>query len=242
LNKRTTSRALVAALSAALAFSGVVAAKDHPNHGKSANHGAPTGQTDKAAKVASLKTKGNASHPGGVFRVLAIVKAGPADRPLTVDAIVSFATGDVAAVLTRSGNGAAYHANVPVPDAEPAGTVLIDATAVVLGATLTATGSGKIVVGGGETEAPDTLNSPDAPETCTPEPSEAPEASEAPESPEASDEPEASDQPAASSSPDAGGSPNADPAADCDSGDALGLPLTADVIRKLIAYLESLLA
>jgi len=143
--KRTASRALVAALVTALALSGAVMAKGHPSHGPKADQGTTTGQADKAAKAASLKTKGNASHPGGVFRVLAIVKAGPADRPATVDAIVHFATGDVAVVLTRSGGGSAYHGNVPVPATEPAGTVLIDATAVVLTVTLKATGSGKIV-------------------------------------------------------------------------------------------------
>jgi hypothetical protein len=105
--KRTASRALVAALVTALALSGAVLAKGHPSHGPKADHGTTTGQADKAAKTASLRTKGNASHPGGVFRVLATVKAGPADRPTTVDAIVHFATGDVAVVLTRSGGGSA---------------------------------------------------------------------------------------------------------------------------------------
>jgi hypothetical protein len=178
--KRTASRALVAALVATLALSGAVAAKDHPNHGKGATHGSPAGHADKAGTnvVAGLKTKGNASHPGGVFRVLAVVKAAPADRPATIDAVVHFASGDVTVVLSRHGSssGAAYHADVPVPDAETAGTVLIDATAVVAGATLTATGSGKIVVGGDEAKAPDAADAADA--TETPEATETPDATE----------------------------------------------------------------
>ena len=167
--KRTVSRALVTALVATLALSGAAAAKDHPNHGKSASHGSAVVHAEKAAAAvkAGLKTKGNASHPGGVFRVLAVVKAAPGDRPATVDAVVHFASGDAAVVLSRGGSskGATYHADVPVPDAEPAGVVLIDATALVAGATLTATGSGKIVVGGDEAAAPDGAAAPEAPET-----------------------------------------------------------------------------
>src|SRR5258706_13406485 len=126
--KRIASRALVAAVAAALALSGIAAAKDHPNHGKAGHHGAPVVHADKAATtVASLRTKGNASHPGGIFRVLAVVKAWHADRPATVDPIVHFSTGDVALVLTRRGKCAAYHGTAPVPDAEPAGVVLIAA-------------------------------------------------------------------------------------------------------------------
>jgi pyochelin synthetase len=180
-----------------------------------------------------MTTKGNASHPGGVFRVLAVVHSARADRPTTVDAIVHFASGDVAVVLTRSGGGAAYHANVPVPAAEPAGTVLIDATVVVAGATLTATGSGKIVIGD-TTEAPATAAAPaEAPATCTPEASDAPEASETPDESEA---PEASDAPDASSSPDADESSDK-----CDSGDAPNVNLSVETITRLIAYLQSLL-
>jgi hypothetical protein len=264
--KRIASRALIAALAASLALSGAVAAKDHTSHGKAAVHGGAAGHSEKAgaALVAGLKTKGNASHPGGVFRVLAIVKAAPADRPATVDAIVHFASGDVVVVLTRHGSskGAAYHANVPVPAAEPAGIVLIDATAVVAGATLTATGSGKIVVGGDEAEAPESAaaESPaaESPEACTsPAPNEAPEASKAPEasgaptasqSPDASESPEASASPAVespvtSASPDAGASPIADQvAANCDEGDAEGRQLSADAIARLVAFNESLFA
>jgi hypothetical protein len=232
--KRTASRALVAALVTTLALSGAVLAKGHPTHGPKADHGTTTGQADKAAKTASLWTKGNASHPGGVFRVLAVVKAGPADRPATADAIVHFATGDVAVVLTRSGGGSAYHGNVTVPAAEPAGTVLIDATAVVLTVTLKATGSGKIVIGG-TAEAPESAEAPAAPAaaaspaTCTsPEESEAPEASEAPA---ASDSAEASEAPEASKAPDTD---------ECDNGDANGTTLSAEAIAKLVAFIESL--
>jgi hypothetical protein len=230
--KRTASRALVAALVTTLALSGAVLAKGHPTHGPKADHGTTTGQADKAAKTASLWTKGNASHPGGVFRVLAVVKARPADRPATVDAIVHFASGDVAVVLTRSGGGSAYHGNVPVPAAEPAGTVLIDATAVVLTVTLKATGSGKIVIGDTAPESAEAPAAPAAaasPATCTsPEESEAPEASEAPA---ASDSAEASEAPEASKAPDTD---------ECDNGDANGTTLSAEAIAKLVAFIESL--
>src|SRR5207249_1111631 len=106
----------------------------------------PSVQFGTEATAASLTIKGNASHPGGVFRVLAVLHAAKDLRPPTVGAIVHFASGDVPAVLTRSGRGAAYHAAVPVPAAEPAGVVLIDATATVDGTVLTATGQGKIVI------------------------------------------------------------------------------------------------
>jgi hypothetical protein len=236
--KRTASRALVAALAAALALSGAVAAKDPSTHGKAAAHG-EAAHTDKVAKPASMTTKGNASHPGGVFRVLAVVHSARADRPATVDAIVHFASGDVSVVLTRSGDGAAYHANVPVPAAEPAGTVLIDATAVVAGATLTATGSGKIVVED-TTEAPATAAAADeSPATCTPEASDAPEASD---TPDASETPDESEAPEASDAPDASSSPDANETSDeCDTGNAPLVTLSAETIAKLIAYLESLL-
>jgi hypothetical protein len=235
--KRTASRALVAALVTALALSGAVMAKGHPSHGPKADHGTTTGQADKAAKAASLWTKGNASHPGGVFRVLAVVKAGPADRPATVDAIVHFATGDLPVVLTRSGGGSAYHGNVAVPAAEPAGTVLIDATAVVLTVTLKATGSGKIVIGD---TAPETAEAPAAPAaaaspaTCTStDESEAPEASDAPKAGDSTDQseaPEASDAPEAAEVQDA---------EKCD-GDGHDTTLSAEAIAKLVAFIESL--
>ena len=242
--KRNTTRALAAVLVAALALTGAisVAAKDHTGQGKAAPHGAPAGHA-KTAKATSLKTKGNASHPGGVFRVLAIVKAAPADRPLTVNAIVHFASGDVAVVLSRSGGGSAYHGNVPVPATETAGIVLIDATAVVAGATLTATGSGKIVVGD-TTEAPAapaapaSPNSAESPATCTaPAPNESPDASDAPESPEASDAPEASDTPKVDEAPIANGS-----SGDCQTSDGAGVPLSADTIARIVAFLQSLFA
>jgi hypothetical protein len=133
--KRNASMALVLALSAALALTGAVAAKEHPGNG---GQGGGSG-------AASLKVKGNASHPGSVFRVLAVLHAPKDQRPPTIDAVVHFATGDVAVVLTQSGKGAAYHGNVPVPASEPSGVVKIDATAVVNGATVTATGTGKII-------------------------------------------------------------------------------------------------
>jgi hypothetical protein len=248
--KRNTSRALVAVLAAALALTGAVsvAAKDHSGQGKSASHGAHAGVTKAGVvKATSLTTKGNASHPGGIFRVLAIVKAAPADRPATVAAIVHFASGDVPAVLTQSGGGSAYHANVPVPAAETAQTVLIDATAIVAGATLTATGTGKIVIED-TTQAPLAPASPasaESPATCTsPGTDESPEASDAPESPEASDAaeaPEASDAPEASKAPDA--AENSDEnSEDCQSSEGAGVPLSADTIAKIVAFLQSLFA
>ena len=248
--KRNTSRALVAVLAAALALSGAVsvAAKDHSGQGKSATHGAHAGVTKAGVvKATSLTTKGNASHPGGIFRVLAVVKAAPADRPATVAAIVHFASGDVPAVLAQSGGGSAYHANVPVPAAETAQTVLIDATAVVAGVTLTAQGSGKIVIED-TTQAPLAPASPasvESPATCTsPGTDESPEASDAPKTPEAGDSdetPEASDAPEASKAPDA--AENSDESSeDCQSSDGAGVPLSADTIAKIVAFLQSLFA
>ena len=142
--KRTASKAIVVALLASLAMTGAVSAKGHGHQGTSAAKHGPVATQGGATVTPTLKTKGNASHPGGVFRVLAIVHAAKDLRPATVDAVVHFASGDVAAVLTRSGQGSAYHAAVPVPAAEPAGVVLIDATATVDGTVLTATGQGKI--------------------------------------------------------------------------------------------------
>jgi hypothetical protein len=238
--KRNTSRALVAILAATLSLTGAVsvAAKDHT--GKSGTHGAHAGVTKVGVvKTPSLTTKGNASHPGGVFRVLAIVKAAPADRPATVNAIVHFASGDVPAILTQSGGGSAYHANVPVPAAEPAGVVLIDATAVVAGVTLTAQGSGKIVIED-TTQAPLAPASPataESPATCTSTGTdESPEASDAPESPAAGD---AAETPEASDAPEAVKAPDADQnSEDCQS----GVPLSADTIAKIIAFLQTLFA
>jgi hypothetical protein len=243
--KRNTSRALVAVLAAALALTGAmsVAAKDHTGQGKSTSHANHAG-VNKAAvtKPTSLKTKGNASPPGGVFRVLAVVKAAPADRPATVAAIVHFLSGDVSAVLTRSGGGAAYHGNLPVSPTETAQTVLIDATAIVAGQTLTATGTGKIVIED-TTQAPLAPASPataESPATCTsPGTAEAPEASDAPESPEAGD---AAETPEASDAPEAVKAPDADQnSEDCQS-EGAGVPLSADTIAKIIAFLQSLLA
>lgn len=134
--KRPASIALVLALCSALALSGAVVAKEHP--GNNGGQGGGPG-------AASLKVKGNASHPGGVFRVLAVLHAAKDQRPPTIDAVVHFATGDVSVVLTQSGKGSAYHGNLPVPASEPSGTVKIDATAVVNGVTVTASGTGKII-------------------------------------------------------------------------------------------------
>ena len=166
--KRTAPMAFVLALCTALAMTGAVVAKDHSAPTNSGAHGNGHG----GSTAASLKAKGNASHPGGVFRVLAVLHAAKDLRPPTVNAIVHFATGDVAIVLTRSGNGAAYHGNVPVPGTEPAGVVKIDATAIVNGATLTATGSGKIVVETTETsetttETSESSESSESSETST---------------------------------------------------------------------------
>src|SRR5439155_10868051 len=97
LMKRTTTKALAIALFASLAFSGVVSAKDHgTRRGHATTHG-PSVQFGTEATAASLTTKGNASHPGGVFRVLAVLHAAKDLRPPTVDAIVHFASGDVPA-------------------------------------------------------------------------------------------------------------------------------------------------
>jgi len=242
--KRNSSRALVAVLAAALALTGAVsvAAKDHTASGKAATHGNHAGVTKAAVtKPSSLKTKGNASHPGGIFRVLAIVKAAPADRPLTVDAIVHFLSGDVAVVLARSGGGSAYHGNVPVPSNETAQIVTIDATALVAGTSLTATGSGKIVIGD-TTDAAAAPESPDvaeSPATCT-APVPNPEASDAPESPKAGDgdeSPEASDAPEASETPDAN-----ETSEDCKTSDGAGVPLSAETIARIVAFLQSLFA
>jgi hypothetical protein len=236
--KRNASRGLVAILAATLALSGAVAvaAKSHPSHGQGAVHVAKAGNV----VAASLWTKGNASPPGGIFRVLAIVKAAVGDRPATANATVQFPSGTIVpVVLTRSGRGAAYHGNVPVPATETAGTVLINATAVVGTTTLAASGTGKIVIED-TTEAPAAPLAPASapasaatlasPATCTsPSASESPEASDAAESPDTSEAPEASKAPEAS-----------DESSDnCDEGNA-GSGLTADQIARLIAFIESL--
>jgi hypothetical protein len=233
--RRTAATALGLALAVSFALTGAVAAKDHPNKGKHQDGRTVTVQTQKAA---SLTTKGNASHAGGVFRVVANVHAANDLRPDTANAIVHFASGDVSVVLTRSGGGASYHANVPVPAAEAPGVVMIDATAVVDGATLTATGSGKIVAPGDE-DATETDETPDAdestddcttvvtdPATETDEATDADvDADEASQTDEATEADEDADAPAAN---------------DCDED---GLPhLTAEMIAKIIAFLETLFA
>jgi len=265
--KRTITNALAIALFASLAFGGAVSAKGPGAH--AATHG-PSVKHGTGGSTASLTTKGNASHPGGVFRVLAVLHAAKDLRPPTVDAIVHFATGEVPAVLTRSGQGAAYHAAVPVPAAEPAGVVLIDATATVDGTVLTATGRGKIVV---DTQAnpPAPLAAPTA--SCTPapsdstEPSESPDASQAPDASESADPSDTNDQsgpadPSGSAEPSDTPEPSesADPS---DSGDqstgdqtsgtaepcASAAPtitktftLPANLMGEVVAFVESLLA
>lgn len=268
--RRAASTALVAALAAMLALTGAVAAKDHPNKPDKV-HPVKTEQQGGGGNVtASVKVKGNASHPGSVFRVNAVLKAGKDVRPDTIDAVVHFATGDVEVELTRQGGGAAYHANVPVPEAEPEGTVLIDVTALVDGETLEATGSGKILVRGeGDEEATEELEEPEeSPEACEPEPSpspsaepsESPEASpsESPEptpseSPEASPSespeasPSASPEPSPSESAEPSSSPDADETADegCeeeDDDEADNAQFTAAILARIVAFIESLIA
>jgi hypothetical protein len=171
-----------------------------------------------------------------VFRVLAIVHAAVDLRPATVDAIVHFASGDVAVVLTRSGQGSAYHAAVPVPAAEPAGVVLIDATATVDGTVLTATGQGKIVVPDNAAPvapAPTVAPSP----SCAPDPSESAEPSGSPD-PSDTAEPSESPDPSATADPSASGDP-------CASGSPIvttTLTLPADLLARVLAFIESLLA
>jgi hypothetical protein len=227
--KRTLSAAVVAALVASLAFSGLAAAKDNPNKGKGKDKQRteqvqPHGNAQPAgATQTSLKVKGNASHPGGVFRVLAVLKAPKDARPDTIDAVVHFATGDLEVELTRSGGGAAYHAFVPVPDDEPEGTVLIDATADVDGETLEATGSGKILDRG---EGEDEVS-----EEAVEEEESSPAASESGEI----CEPEASPS----------GDPSADPSESADSEECSEEPtfeLTKEIIAAVLAYLQSIFA
>ena len=73
--KRTTTKALAIALFASLAFSGAVSAKDHPGHSPKAGNQGPA-VTHGASTTTSLKVKGNASHPGGTFRVDSAVGRG----------------------------------------------------------------------------------------------------------------------------------------------------------------------
>ena len=267
--RRAVAAAIAAALAATLAFGGLAAAKDHPTTGKGkaqrTEQVEPGGKTKPAGAVKTgLKTKGNASHPGGVFRVLAVLKAPNDLRPDTIDAVVHFATGDVAVELTRSGGGSAYHAFVPVPDDEPEGVVEIDATAVVDGQNLEATGAGKVLDRGtGDEAEPESADEPapvassEPAESCEPgdEPSEEPtdepsaEPSEEPSddpSEEPSDEPgepgeSPSDEPSSSPSDEPGSSPNADEAAEaCPTKSEI--ELTDDVITAVLDYLRSIFA
>ena len=265
--KRTTTKALALALFASLAFSGAVAARSHDGaHGGAANHG-PKVTHAGGPTTSSLRVKGNAAHPGGVFRVLALVHA-PVDlRPATVDAIVHFASGDVAAVLTRSGRGSAYHAAVPVPAGEPAGVVLIDATATVDGTALTATGHGKIVVDDNSAPVPPAPTVAPSPSSCVPAPSDSAEPSESPAptdtiqpsesaDPSASAEPSDSAQPPSSPDPSPTVAPtetpepsattdpsaSADPCASGSPAVTTTLTLPADIMAQVLAFLGSLLA
>lgn len=254
-SRRALTAAVVAALATSLAFGGAALAKG-PKAGKGPDKQRteqvePRGQGGGQVQV-SLKTKGNASHPGGVFRVLAVLKASPEDRPDTVDAVVHFATGDVEVELTQSGGGAAYHAFVPVPDDEPEGVVMIDATAVVAGETLEATGAGKILDRGDDAEPVEEPaeapleESPSAAPTCEPseEPSEEPsdDPSEEPsESPSADPSDSPSEEPSDEPSESPAESPNAEPAADECEGDT-EIELTRQIIAAVLEYLQSLFA
>jgi hypothetical protein len=261
LLKRTTTKALVLALFASLAFTGAVAAKSHDGaRGAATSHG-PKVTHAGGTKTSSLSVKGNASHPGGVFRVLALVHAAVDLRPATVDAIVHFASGDLPAVLTRSGRGSAYHAAVPVPAGEPAGVVLIDATATVDGTVLTATGQGKIVVEGNAAPvAPEPTVAP-SPSSCVPAPSGSADPSESPgpsesaeptdspeptetaeptDSPEPTDTAEPTDSPEPSDSADP--SASADPCTSESPTVTTTLTLPADIMAQVLAFLESLIS
>jgi hypothetical protein len=248
--KRMVSIASVLALCAALAMTGVVAAKDHPAHG---NGGAHTSGHGGGSTAASLTVKGNASHPGGVFRVLAVLHAAKDLRPATVNAVVHFATGDVAIVLTRNGNGAAYHGNVPVPAGEPAGVVKIDATAIVNGATLTATGSGKIVVESTNTSQTTTetsetsTTSTESTATCTATTTETTTTTVTTTATETSTATEttATDESSESSaeSSDASESSETDDSDSCDheTADSSSFVLTPQSIRQFVALLAALI-
>jgi hypothetical protein len=270
--RRAASAAIAAALIATLTLTGAVAAKDHPTKPDKA-HPVKSGQTQGggaggggakpvvAEKPVSLKVKGNASHPGSVFRVNAVLKSARDVRPETMDAIVHFATGDVTVELTRQGGGAAYHAWVPVPEDEPEGVVLIDATAEVDGETVEASGAGKILDRGegaeeDEIDEPEELQEPDAsPEPCEPEESPEPNPSGDPDaspSPSAEASPSGDPEPSPSDdgdgdgneSPDPSGSPDAEETAeeDCDAADDDATQLTMAVLARIIAYIESLMA
>ncbi len=244
--KRKASMASVLALCAALAMTGAVAAKDPGVHGNSGAHASGHAGGNVAT---SLKIKGNASHPGGVFRVLAVLHAAKDFRPATIDAVVHFRTGDVSVVLTRSGQGAAYHGNVPVPAGEPAGIVMIDGTAVVNGATLTATGSGKIVVETTETSETTTETSEttttETSTTCTATTTEtatttvtdtstATETTEADESSESSESAESSETSESSESDDS-------ESCDGESDPAPSFVVNPQTIREFVALLAALL-
>jgi hypothetical protein len=253
--KRTTTKALAIALFASLAFSGVVSAKDHPSHSPKGGNQGPAVTHGSGPTTPSLKVKGNASHPGATFRVLALVHADVDLRPATVDAIVHFASGDVPAVLTRSGSGGAYHAFIPVPASEPAGVVLIDATATVDGTVLTATGQGKIVIGD-ETEAPEAAPLVEPSPTCVPAQTETPDATanqDESETPDATDNQDESETPDATDNDDQ--SESADPSDGTDESDSdetsetadpcaptvtTTFTLSAEMMAQVIAFVESL--
>ena len=139
--KRTVLSALGVAVAATLLVAGSAAARG-PDPGRGPRH-------DPDHHPATLRVKANAAHPGGTLRILALVKAPVRTRPTSVNAIVHFASGDIAVALTRHGHskGAAYHGSVAVAPTEVAGEVMIDATAIVNGTTLNATGKGKIEPG-----------------------------------------------------------------------------------------------
>src|SRR5688500_4990151 len=90
--RRAASAAIAAALIATLTLTGAVAAKDNPTKPDKA-HPVKNAQTQDgeagdrgakpaaAEKPASLKVKGNASQPGSVFRVNAVLKSAHDVRP-----------------------------------------------------------------------------------------------------------------------------------------------------------------
>lgn len=249
--KRAAAAALAAALAASLAFGGLAAAKDHPGKGQGQGHGGGKQQTQQVQPAgtvqASLKVKGNASHPGGVFRVLAVLKSARADRPPTMDAVVHFATGDVKVVLTRSGGGAAYHAFVPVPPDEPEGVVMIDATAIVAGETVEATGAGKILDRGEGTESAatqetETESPSDSPAACEPESSPSSEEPTEEPSEEATDDPSESPDESAEESPEESPDESAEADESADDCSTTQVQLTDEIIAAVLEYLQTLFA
>lgn len=110
-----------------------------------------------------LKAKGNAAQLGGVLRLNVVLHAARDDRPDTCDAIVHLAS-DVTVQLMQQGGGAAYHASVPVGEAETPGPVAFDVTCLAGAATVTGTGMGKIQAGGETAETTESTEAPESPD------------------------------------------------------------------------------